>query len=67
MPVFGSMDKSATGNGWHLLKHTFASRAAMARVDFRVLMEWMGHKSIQTTMRYAAVKPITSGFLIDKI
>ena len=40
---------------------------AMAGVDIRVLKEWMGHKSIQTTMIYAAIKPMTLGHLIDKI
>lgn len=67
MPVFGDLRTSATGNGWHLLRHTFASWAAMAGVDIRVIKEWMGHKSIQTTMRYAAVKPNTSAELIDRL
>jgi len=53
------MGRSATGNGWHSLRHSFASWAAMAGVDIRVLKEWMGHRTIQTTMRCAAVKPTT--------
>ena len=67
MPVFGELDKSSTGNGWHLLRHTFASWASMAGVDLRVLKEWMGHASIQTTMIYSAVRPSTSAELIDRL
>jgi site-specific recombinase XerD len=39
----------------------------MAGVDIRVIKEWMGHKSIQTTMRYAAVRSNTSAELIDRL
>ena len=67
MPVFGELGTFATGNGWHLLRHTFASWAAMAGVDIRVIKEWLGHKSIQTTMKYAAVRPTTSAALIDRL
>ncbi|MDP6047697.1 MAG: site-specific integrase [Phycisphaerae bacterium] len=67
MPVFGEMVAHATGNGWHLLRHTFASWAAMAGVPLRVLKEWMGHASIQTTMIYAAILPTTGAHLIDKL
>jgi integrase len=67
MPVFGELDQKATGNGWHLLRHTFASWAVFAGVDIRVLKEWLGHKSIQTTMIYAAIRPTTSGDLIDRL
>lgn len=67
MPMFGGLRAHATGNGWHLLRHTFGSWAAQAGVDIRVIKEWMGHKSIQTTMIYAAVRPSTSAELIDRL
>jgi integrase len=38
---------------WYCLRHTFASRLAMAGVDLRTVAELMGHKTIQMTMRYA--------------
>jgi site-specific recombinase XerD len=42
---------------WHDLRHTFASRLAMAGVDIRTIQELMGHKNITTTMRYAHLTP----------
>jgi integrase len=38
---------------WHDLRHTFASRLAMAGVDILALQKLMGHKSIVMTMRYS--------------
>ena len=63
MPVFGELNAKATGNGWHLLCHTFASWAAMAGVDIRVIKEWLDHRCITTTTRYLAVRPTTSAHL----
>jgi integrase len=42
---------------WHCLRHTFASRLAMAGVDLRTIQELMGHKTIQMTVRYAHLAP----------
>jgi len=42
---------------WYCLRHTFASRLAMAGVDLRTLAELMGHQTIQMTMRYAHLSP----------
>jgi hypothetical protein len=36
---------------------TFASRLVMAGVDICTVQEWMGHKTIQVTMRYAHLAP----------
>lgn len=36
----------------HVLRHTFASRLAMANVDLATVKELMGHKNILMTMRY---------------
>ena len=55
MPVFGKVD--GTGSGWHLFRHTFASRLVQAGVSLRKVAEWMGHTSIATTMRYAHLQP----------
>lgn len=37
----------------HILRHTCASRLAQRGVPLPVIKEYMGHTSIQTTMRYA--------------
>ena len=38
---------------FHDLRHTFGTQMAAAGVAIRTLQEWMGHRDIQTTMRYA--------------
>lgn len=48
----------------HDLRHTFASRLAMAGVPMRHIAELMGHSEIQTTMRYAHMQP---GHLADAV
>lgn len=37
----------------HMLRHTCATRLVLGGVDLPRVMKWMGHKNIQTTMRYA--------------
>lgn len=41
----------------HGLRHSFGTRMAAAGVPMRVLQEWMGHRDIQTTQRYADYAP----------
>jgi integrase len=41
----------------HGLRHTFGTRMAAAGVPMRVLQEWMGHRDISTTQRYADYAP----------
>jgi len=42
---------------WHELRHTFASQLAIAGVPLRQVQEWLGHGSIQMTMRYSHLSP----------
>lgn len=42
-----------TGRGWHLLRHTFASRAAQRGVSIYKLASWLGHTDVKTTRIYA--------------
>lgn len=42
---------------FHVTRHTCATRLVDAGVNVFVIKEWMGHKRIETTLRYAHVKP----------
>ena len=44
---------------FHSTRHTFATRAVQAGVNIRVIQKLMGHKTIQTTLRYAHVDDST--------
>ncbi|WP_158409545.1 tyrosine-type recombinase/integrase [Devosia psychrophila] len=41
----------------HTLRHTCCTRLVLGGVDVKRVMEWMGHSSINTTMRYMQLKP----------
>src|SRR5205823_9579644 len=41
---------------FHDLRHTFGTRM-IAKADIRRVQEWMGHSSIQTTMKYLHYAP----------
>ena len=41
----------------HMLRHTCCTRLLGAGVDIRSVMEWMGHKNIEITQRYAHFIP----------
>ena len=41
--------------GWHCLRHTYGTHAALFGVNPWSLMAWMGHKRIDETMRYVHV------------
>jgi integrase len=42
---------------FHDLRHTFGTRMAAAGVPLRTLQEWLGHRDITTTQRYADYSP----------
>jgi hypothetical protein len=42
---------------WHDLRHTFASRLAMAGVDLRTVQDLMGHQTMAMTQRDAHLSP----------
>jgi site-specific recombinase XerD len=52
------------GFHWHDLRHTFASRLAMAGVGLRGIQDALGHKSIAMTVRYSHLSP---EFLLDVV
>jgi integrase len=41
----------------HTARHTCASRLVQRGVRIEVVKEWLGHKDIESTMRYAHLKP----------
>lgn len=41
----------------HVLRHTCASRLVQRGVDIRRVKDWLGHSTIQMTMRYAHLSP----------
>lgn len=53
VPKFRDLPGRSTGRAWHLLRHSFASRAAQAGVSPAKLRVWLGHSDIRTVMIYA--------------
>lgn len=41
----------------YALRHTCCSRLVQRGVNLRVVQEWMGHKTITVTLRYAHLCP----------
>lgn len=41
----------------HTLRHTCCTRLVLGGVDIKRVMEWMGHSTIVTTMRYMQIRP----------
>lgn len=42
----------------HVLRHTCASRLAQSGIDIKRIQEFLGHKNISMTMRYAHLAPV---------
>ena len=42
---------------WHVLRHTTCSRLIQGGMPLPHVKDWMGHKTIMTTMRYAHLAP----------
>ena len=60
----GLRQAGIAGACWHSLRHTAASRRVMAGVDLVSVKEILGHRDIQTTLRYAHLAP---GHLRDAV
>lgn len=43
--------------GWHTFRHSFASNAAAASVDQRLISSWMGHMTPEMEARYRHLFP----------
>lgn len=52
---------------WHDLRHTFASRLAMAGVSLRTLAELLGHRTLAMVMRYAHLAPAHLREAVERI
>ena len=46
--------------GWHVLRHTFASRLVIRGVPPKAVQDFLGHASIEMTMRYVHLTPDVS-------
>jgi integrase len=51
----------------HDLRHTFASRLAMAGVDILTIKELLGHKTLATTLRYSHLSPGHQRDAVEKL
>jgi integrase len=52
---------------WHDLRHSFASQLAMAGVPLRQVQDWLGHSTINMTMRYSHLAPGGGAKLISAL
>jgi len=46
-----------SGACWHTLRHTAASQRVLAGVDLYAVKEILGHRDVETTLRYAHLRP----------
>src|SRR3546814_1442512 len=52
---------------FHTCRHTRATRMVDAGINIFVIKEWMGHKRIETTLRYAHVKQQNLEDALDQV
>jgi integrase len=52
---------------FHDLRHSFASKLVMAKVDLYTVKELMGHSTIQMTEKYAHLAPEHKASAVEKI
>ena len=45
------------GNGIHTMRHCFATHLLMQGVDIQLIKEFLGHRSIETTLIYLHIVP----------
>ncbi|HUX16736.1 MAG TPA: tyrosine-type recombinase/integrase [Phycisphaerae bacterium] len=57
IPKFQARGKGKVGSGWHLFRHSFASRLIQAGVSIYKVSKWLGHASVGTTHLYAHLSP----------
>lgn len=50
---------------WHDLRHTFASRLVMGGMPIAAVAQYMGHQTVQMTMRYSHLSPQTDSKVRD--
>jgi integrase len=53
--------------GWHVLRHSFISACANAKVDQRFLDSWVGHQTEEQRKRYRHLYPSTEQEAIKSV
>lgn len=53
---FSTLAGHRVGRGWHLFRHTFASRLVNSNTSIYKVSNWLGHSDVRMTQRYAHLK-----------